>query len=86
MATEQEADEIIGDIEELIGKTRKKYPYLREGQTFFNILSEACPPLAEEIQGTPLDPFYNDDLIPSVKVWLKKKLTEPNPTEPSSGS
>lgn len=35
----------------------------RRGQAYFNSLEEAAPTLAEEIRGTYVDPFYNDELL-----------------------
>lgn len=37
----------------------------RRGQAYFNALSEANPPLAYAIVGTPLDPFHDDAILPA---------------------
>ena len=35
----------------------------RVGQTYFNLLLEFNPVLAERVRATDVDPFYNDKLI-----------------------
>jgi len=49
----------------------------RKGQNFFNTLSDEYPELAEEVRGTPLDPFYkfDDELAPFLH-WLGKRFEE----------
>lgn len=37
---------------------------LRLGQYLFNLLCECNPDVANQIRGSILDPFYNDDVIP----------------------
>jgi hypothetical protein len=43
---------------------KMKRPHLRVGQTYFNCLTYVDSDLAEEIRGTEIDPFYNDNLEP----------------------
>jgi len=45
-------------------KMRANNPEWREGQTFFNALSEVRPHWAEKIRGTENDPFNNDAIVP----------------------
>ena len=40
-----------------------KNPEIRKGQALFNSLYELHPKIADEIRGTDLDPFNNDDRI-----------------------
>lgn len=35
----------------------------RLGQSFFNVLREVRPDLAERVRGTKVDPFYVDDKV-----------------------
>lgn len=37
----------------------------RLGQTYFNVLYECRPDLANAIRGTSIDPFYVDELMPA---------------------
>lgn len=46
----------------------------RMGQTFFNVLNEMYPELAEDIRGTALDPFHNDVIIPAFVAWVSGRL------------
>lgn len=39
-------------------------PNWRVGQTYFNVLSEVHPALAERVRGTLVDPFYSDSVVP----------------------
>lgn len=38
-------------------------PDWRLGQSFFNVLREVRPDLAERVRGTKVDPFYVDDKV-----------------------
>lgn len=40
-----------------------KPPHIRRGQAMYNRLTEIAPDVALEINGTELDPFYQDDRI-----------------------
>lgn len=46
---------------------------LRWGQSLFNALSSIAPPLAALVQGTRLDPFFDDSNVPEFLVWLAMK-------------
>lgn len=47
---------------------------LRRGQTFFNVLSELEPELAERFTGTADDPFYNDGNLPEFVLRVAEAL------------
>jgi hypothetical protein len=47
------------------------HPSWRLGQAYFNVLADANPALADSIRGSDLDPFYNDDVLPALVVWLQ---------------
>lgn len=50
---------------------RHKHPAQRRGQAHFNALTEWDPPLAEKVRGTPLDPFYGDEVIPDFLAFVR---------------
>lgn len=56
----------------------KANPSWRMGQTYFNVLMDAAPDLAEEIRGTDLDPFHRDEVLPSFTLWLQTQLAAPH--------
>ena len=43
---------------------REEYPQWRKGQTYFNVLYDMYPEIAEEIRATAYDPFHVDTVIP----------------------
>lgn len=43
----------------------------RRGQTYFNMLYQVRPELAEEIRTSCLDPFYDDTRIPAFLEAVK---------------
>jgi hypothetical protein len=45
-------------------------PSWRMGQTYFNVLREERPDLANKIRATAYDPFYNDELIGDCLTYL----------------
>jgi hypothetical protein len=47
---------------------------LRKGQTFFNVLLEIEPELAERLTGTADDPFYNDGKLPGFLLRVAEEL------------
>lgn len=57
-------------LKELTEKVNKRPKEWREGQAYFNYLYEDKPKLADEIRGTNLDPFYQDDNIESFIKFL----------------
>jgi hypothetical protein len=52
--TEDELMKVMDKAMEL----RRQYPDWRAGQAYFNALYTILPDVAEEIRGTPLDPFH----------------------------
>jgi hypothetical protein len=47
---------------------------LRKGQTFFNVLLEMEPELADRLAGTADDPFYNDGNLPGFLLRVVEAL------------
>lgn len=43
---------------------RRNIGGMRKGQAYYNYLHDVNPALANEINGTDADPFYNDGLVP----------------------
>ena len=58
-------------------KYRIDYPELRSGQSYFNVLYDMNPELANEIRGTNIDPFHkkDGDMVPFI-VWLHNKAAQ----------
>lgn len=50
------------------------HPEWRRGQTYFNVLYDLDPDLANEVRGTEFDPFYNDSICPDFARWLYEKV------------
>lgn len=44
----------------------------RDGQWAFNCLFFNRPDLSEQIRGTILDPYYNDDFLPQFWIWVEQ--------------
>lgn len=47
---------------------------LRKGQTFFNVLHELEPELADRLTGTADDPFYDDGKLPGFLLRVADAL------------
>ena len=47
---------------------------LRKGQTFFNVLLQLEPELAERLTRTADDPFYNDGKLPGFLLRVSEEL------------
>lgn len=43
----------------------------RAGQTYFNLLHDVRPDLANQIRATRMDPFHDDSRIPGFLTWLE---------------
>ena len=71
---EKEFNEFKCNIFKLTNETIKKHPYLRKGQTLFNILYEQYPDIANQIRSTENDPFYLDKRIDNFFNEIKKHL------------
>jgi hypothetical protein len=48
----------------------------RYGQAFFNTLTRVRPVLAEEVRGTPLDPFHDEAVSQSLHQMLTGRWDE----------
>jgi len=44
----------------------------RRGQYAFNVLLDYRPDLSEKIRGTPLDPFFKEELPKEFIEWINK--------------
>lgn len=51
---------------------------LRPGQRAFNLLVSMRPDLAEKIRSGPLDPFHDDQVLPSFFAFIIKEWREPH--------
>lgn len=51
------------EVQVLASTMREKHADLRKGQSFFNALYEMYPDIADEVRGTPVDPFHKDGRI-----------------------
>lgn len=60
--------------------------FWRKGQTLFNVLYEMYPDLANEIRGTPLDPFYEDRKIKDFMNFIASKIDSNSPTNQPTNS
>lgn len=47
-------------------------PNWRVGQTWFNVLDQQRPDLADKIRGTDLDPFHRDDRVGNFIAWVEE--------------
>lgn len=50
------------------------HPSWRLGQTYFNVLYDMRPVLADQIRTTDLDPFYRNERLPAFCKWVASKL------------
>lgn len=60
-----------------VNKAIKTNHHLRIGQAAYNVLYEENQPLASQISGTDIDPFYNDRVLSEfysyvIKNWNKE--------------
>lgn len=58
---------------------KREHPEWRLGQTYFNVLHDCNPKLANRIRGGAVDPFYKDELVPKFidfvhERWKKEGL------------
>lgn len=54
----------LNEVKAMVAETRELYPEWRLGQTYFNVLYEYSPELADWVRGTYIDPFYDDSKVP----------------------
>jgi hypothetical protein len=47
-----------------VAERQRRHPEWRAGQTYFNVLYEVAPYLADQLRGTTLDPYHRDSMIP----------------------
>jgi pectate lyase len=50
-----------------------KHPQIRLGQHMFNQLYDISPKLADSVRGGTIDPFHNDNVIPSFLLHVIKQ-------------
>lgn len=48
----------------------------RKGQTYFNVLTKLHPELAEEVRGSKIDPFYNDERLPEFFKFITNEFND----------
>lgn len=60
-------EEFINELTINVQQRNTKFPEWRLGQTYFNVLYELRPDIADKIRGqlSTCDCFYNDKLIPN---------------------
>lgn len=66
-------DWVVGYFTDVLRATNE-HPTWRLGQTYFNVLHQKRPDLADKIRGTYLDPFYSNGAIPAFLKWLVDAL------------
>lgn len=71
---ERAATLLRNQIEEAI---RLRHRDFRAGQAAFNMLYVLRPDLADQIRGTDLDPFYQDERLPAFYAWLESTKGTP---------
>lgn len=49
------------DYQKLVREVNKENPNWRIGQTYFNVLYQLYPDLADEIRGSSIDPFHTNN-------------------------
>jgi hypothetical protein len=64
----------LGQYLEAVAVATRERRGLRRGQTFFNVLSEMEPELADRLTGTADDPFYNDGKLPGFLLRVAEAL------------
>jgi len=61
------------DFHQLVESTHKTKPEWRYGQVYYNLLSYHRPDIANEIQGTLMDPFHKKEVSQYVINFIKSK-------------
>jgi hypothetical protein len=64
-----------------VGHALEQHSHWRVGQTYFNVLHQLHPDIADEIRGTKIDPFYraaviDDKFLEVVEEALERKAHE----------
>lgn len=55
---------------QFLNDCRQVDTHLRKGQGFFNLLHYHRPDLAQQIQGTDMDPYYKDHVPEELINWV----------------
>lgn len=58
------------EFHDAVRASMRKWPEQRYGQAVFNVLREAYPEIAEHVLGTELDPFFFDERVPALLVFM----------------
>ena len=66
----------INELLELVDTQTAASPYLRRGQSFFNILHHMYPKHAEAVRGGRFDPFHDDNKIKLCIQYLTDTLPD----------
>ena len=61
------------DFLSLVAREAARYKEMRYGQVWYNILSLHRPDLAHNINGTPLDPFYKDNVPEESHMFVEDR-------------
>lgn len=56
-----------------VSKTLNEETHWRLGQTYFNVLYEMRPDIADKVRTTALDPYYSDSNIDDFLEWVITK-------------
>jgi hypothetical protein len=60
----------FADYLSIVSTVADRTPDWRKGQTYFNVLREARPDLAEKVRGSVLDPFQRDERIEAFLAYV----------------
>jgi hypothetical protein len=74
LASELELMTTFGQYQDAVAMALRQRPGMRKGQTFYNVLLELEPELAERLVGTADDPFYDDAKLPDFLVRVAQTL------------
>jgi hypothetical protein len=55
----------------------RENPSWRNGQALFNALTQVLPAIAEEVRGSPIDPFHNNRTMANVLAFVLVRLADP---------
>lgn len=54
-------------------KYREAHPEQRLGQAYMNALTQFDADASRAVHGTPLDPFFGDDVLGDFRAWLRAR-------------
>jgi hypothetical protein len=57
---------------------QEAHPEWRVGQTFFNVLYIMRPKMADQVRGSEIDPFYQDDRVLIFLAFVDEHWGMPN--------